>query len=219
MRRRFSAILLAACLLMPTACAPRLHVRQPVAHGDTYFLWVTWYGDDFKGKAMADGGAYDPQQFTCAADGFPFGTLLEVRDLDGDGAVVVRVTDRPGKNVIDLTPKAFGMLAKEQAGRLRGKVTVVGLSGENSLLRRNEADAAGSFFTVQLGAFSSLEKARSFIDALDKGLADTAYIYLEQGDRALYRVRIGRFPDRESAEKFKEERTKGHEAAVVEVPE
>jgi rare lipoprotein A len=198
------------------ACGPRLHVRHPVAPGDTYYTWVTWYGDDFKGKATASGESYGPQEFTCAADGFPFGTMLEVSDLDGDATVVVRVTDRPGKNVVDLTPKAFTVLSKEQAGHLRGKVTVVGLPGQNSLLRRNEAAVPEQFFTVQFGAYSTLENARAFIDSL--GIAE-AYIYLEQGDRTLYRVRVGRFADRESAEKFKGERAKGHEAVVVEVSE
>ncbi|HSA33075.1 MAG TPA: SPOR domain-containing protein [bacterium] len=215
MNRAVPGILLLLCLIM-VSCGPRLHVRHPVAPGDTYFSWVTWYGDEFKGKKTAAGEPYDPLSFTCAADGFPFGTLLEVRDLDGGGAVVVRVTDRPGKNVIDLTPKAFRMLSAEQAGRLRGRVTVVGLPGENSLLRRNETVASQNFFTVQIGAYSTLENARAFIDSL--GIAE-AYIYLEQGDRSLYRVRAGRFADRESAENFQKERMKGHGSVVVEVSE
>lgn len=215
MTRVSSGILFLACLIV-LSCGPRLHVRHPVAPGDTYFSWVTWYGDDFKGKKTSSGETYDPLSFTCAADGFPFGTLLEVRDLDGGGAVVVRVTDRPGKNVVDLTPKAFRVLSAEQAGRLRGRVTVVGLPGENSLLRRNEAAAPQHFFTVQIGAYATLESARAFIDSL--GIAE-AYIYLEQGDRALYRVRAGRFADRESAENFQKERVKGHESVVVEVSE
>lgn len=208
----FSFIL---CVIL-VGCAPRLNVRHPVAPGDTYYTWVTWYGDDFKGKATASGEPYDPQGFTCAADGFPFGTMLEVSDLDGDATVVVRVTDRPGKNVVDLTPKAFKVLSAEQAGRLRGKITVVGLPGENSLLRRNAAEAPEHFFTVQFGAFSTFDNARAFLQSL--GIAE-AYIYLEQGDRTLYRVRVGRFADRESAEKFKGERAKGHEAVVIEVSE
>jgi rare lipoprotein A len=202
------------CMII-IACGPRLHVRHPVAPGDTYYGWISWYGDDFKGKTMANGESYDPQQFTCAADGFPFGTMLEVSDLDSGKLVVARVTDRPGKNVVDLTPQAFKVLSPEQAGRLRGKVTVVGLPGENSLLRRNEA-AAERFFTVQFGAYSTLEKAREFIDSI--GIAE-AYIYLEQGDQKLYRVRVGRFADRASAEKFIGERAKGHEAVVIEVSE
>lgn len=214
MIRVSSGILFLVCLTL-ISCGPRLHVRHPVAPGDTYFSWITWYGDEFKGKNTASGEPYDPLSFTCVADGFPFGTLIEVRDLDGGGAVVVRVTDRPGKNVVDLTPKAFRMLSAEQAGRLRGRVTVVGLPGENSLLRRNEA-AVERFFTIQFGAYSTLDNARNFLDSL--GIAE-AYIYLEQGDRALYRVRVGRFADRESAEKFIGERAKGHEAVVIEVSE
>lgn len=215
MNRAPFIVLIILCTVL-VACGPRLHVRHPVAPGDTYYSWITWYGDDFKGKTMANGEPYDPQQFTCAADGFPFGTMLEVSDLDSGKLVVARVTDRPGKNVVDLTPQAFKMLSPEQAGRLRGKVTVVGLPGENSLLKRNEAASPERFFTVQFGAYSTLENARTFIDSL--GIAE-AYIYLEQGDRPLFRVRVGRFADRESAEKFKGERAKGHEAIVVEVSE
>ncbi len=206
-------------LLVGAACTPPMYVRHPVAPGDTYFSWITWYGDGFSGRPTASGEPYDPAQYTCAAAGFPFGTLLEIRDMDTGKAVVVRVTDRPGDRVVDLTPAAFKALSPEQKGRLRGKVTVVGLPGENRLLRRNESGASARFFTVQLGAFSSLENARAFIKTLEHDIADRTYIYLEQGNRALYRVRVGRFPDRASADSFKEQRIKGHEALVVEVVE
>ncbi len=200
-------------------CTPPHHIRHPVAPGDLYFMWVTWYGEEFKGRSTASGEPYDPSQFTCAAEGFPFGTMLEVRDMDGDKAVVVRVTDRPGDRVVDLTPQAFKRLSPDQKGRIRGKVTVIGLPGENSLLRRNEPQATGKFFSVQLGAFSSFDRARSFIASLGKDLSEGAYIYVEQGDTTLYRVRVGRFPDRDGAERFREQYTKGHEAVVVEVSE
>ncbi len=214
--RRFLPVLMMGILC---GCAPLPNIRHPVAPGDTYFMWVTWYGEDFKGQATASGEPYDPSQFTCAAEGFPFGTLLEVRDMDGEQAVVVRVTDRPGDRVIDLTPQAFRRLSPEQKGRLRGKVTVIGLPGENSLLRRNDQAGSGTFFSVQLGAFSSFERARSFVASLEKGLSDMAYIYVEQGEKTLYRVRVGRFADREGAERFREQHTKEHESVVVEVSE
>jgi len=217
MRRFF---LFFSLLLLGIACAPPAHIRHPVAPGDTYFLWVARYSEDKAEEKTASSETYDPRQFTCAVDGFPFGTLLEVRNLDADTAVVVRVTDRSNQNIVFLTPRSFAMLSRQEGERVRGRVKVIGLPGENSLLRRNESGEISHFFTIQLGAFSSFENARAFIGTLEKELSDGVYIYVEQGDRNLYRVRVGRFADRGSAEQVKKQwAQKGKEAVIVEVSE
>jgi len=106
--------------------SPRV-VKHPVSRGDTYYYWVTFYGDEYNGKNMANGEPFSNDAMTCAAKGFPFGTVLEVQSLDTGKKVEVTVSDRPGKEVIDLTKKAFDLIDNASKGKIRAKIKVVGL--------------------------------------------------------------------------------------------
>ena len=107
--------------------SPRV-VKHPVSRGDTYYYWATFYGDEYNGKTMANGEAFSNDAMTCAAKGFPFGTVLEVQSLDTGKKVEVTVTDRPGKEQLDLTVKAFKAIDNASKGKIRAKVKVVGLA-------------------------------------------------------------------------------------------
>lgn len=111
--------------------SPRV-IEHPVSRGDTYYYYVTFYGDEFEGKNMANGKPFSNNAMTCAAKGFPFGTVLEVQSLDTGKKVEVTVTDRPGKEVVDLTKKAFDQIDNAAKGKIRAKIKVVGLA-ENAL--------------------------------------------------------------------------------------
>jgi rare lipoprotein A len=86
--------------------------------------YATYYAARFAGRRTANGERYEPSQLTAAHRTLPFGTMLEVRRLDGDRrAVVVRVNDRGPyvrDRIIDLSHRAA-----EQLGMLRdGKALV-----------------------------------------------------------------------------------------------
>lgn len=115
------------CLVSAGCESPRV-VKHPVSTGDTYYYYVTFYGDEYNGKNMANGEPFSNDAMTCAAKGFPFGTVLEVQSLDTKKKVEVTVTDRPGKEVIDLTKKAFDEIDNASKGKIRAKIKVVGLA-------------------------------------------------------------------------------------------
>jgi len=79
---------------------------------------ASWYGDECKGKLMANGKPFDPNAMTCACWNYPFGTKLKVTYKDK--SVVVTVTDRgPNKRLkrdIDLSREAFRRLAPLKLG-------------------------------------------------------------------------------------------------------
>ena len=87
--------------------------------------YATYYAQRFAGRRTANGERYDPSKLTAAHRTLPFGTMVEVRRVDGDGrTVVVRVNDRGPygghDRVIDLSRRAA-----EQLGILHdGKVKV-----------------------------------------------------------------------------------------------
>ena len=115
------------CILSAGCESPRV-IKHPVSRGDTYYYYATFYGDEFNGKNMANGEPFSNDAMTCAAKGFPFGTVLEVQSLDTGKKVEVTVTDRPGKEVVDLTKKAFDEIDNAAKGKIRAKIKVVKLA-------------------------------------------------------------------------------------------
>ena len=88
---------------------------------------ASWYGEDHRGKLMANGRPFDPSKLTCASWFYPFGTRLTVTHKGKSVSVVC--TDRgPNKRLvrkgrtIDLSEAAFARLADRRLGLI--KVTV-----------------------------------------------------------------------------------------------
>jgi rare lipoprotein A len=84
----------------------------------------SWYGDECKGKPMANGKPFNPSALTCASWDYPLGTKLRV--THGKRFVVVMVTDRgPAKRLykqgrkLDLSREAFRRLAPLKLGLIR----------------------------------------------------------------------------------------------------
>lgn len=77
---------------------------------------ASWYGDEHRGRPMANCQPFNPDALTCASWFYPLGTRLHVRC--NDRAVSVVVTDRgPARRlvragrVIDLSRAAFAHIA------------------------------------------------------------------------------------------------------------
>ncbi|MBI3191200.1 MAG: septal ring lytic transglycosylase RlpA family lipoprotein [Pedosphaera parvula] len=82
---------------------------------------ASWYGEEHRGKLMANGKPFDPDAFTAASWFFPLGTWVSV--TCGSQVVVVEITDRgPAERlvqqgrVIDLSHAAFARLADPKLG-------------------------------------------------------------------------------------------------------
>ncbi len=82
---------------------------------------ASWYGKKFHGRKTANGESFNMNAMTAAHRTLPFGTMVEVTDLDSGKKVIVRVNDRGpyhGGRVIDLSKKAaskLGILGKGTA--------------------------------------------------------------------------------------------------------
>jgi rare lipoprotein A len=90
----------------------------------TCSCYSTEYGEDHRGKLMANGKPFNPDKYTCASWFFPFGSILEVKS--GKKTVRVEVTDHGpawrlvrGRHVkVDLALAAFRDLAPLSKGRI-----------------------------------------------------------------------------------------------------
>lgn len=106
---------LIACLC---SCSPRLssklyetNVIQANTPLGTHAIEgrASWYGPKFAGRKTANGEIFDPNQLTAAHKTLPFGTFVQVHNLENNMSVVVRINDRgpfkPGR-IIDLSRAA-----------------------------------------------------------------------------------------------------------------
>ncbi len=108
-------------LLAQVACIATHAAEPPPVKG-----LASWYGEEHRGKLMANGKRFNPDKLTAASWFYPLGTKVRVTLSDGDGprrSVVVTITDRgPSKElvrdgrIIDLTHAAFRRLAHPNRG-------------------------------------------------------------------------------------------------------
>ena len=233
----FFHVIFVFCLIVASAAceSPRV-VKHPVSRGDTYYYYVTFYGDEYQGKTMANGEAFSNDAMTCAAKGFPFGTVLEVQSLDTGRKVEVTVTDRPGKEVVDLTIKAFESIDSASKGKIRAKIKVVGLSDgtpkaaaaagpEKAEEEKNEPQAEKKaeetpkeeakkekFYAVSLATFGDIEAAKAYQSEVKE---ENTYIFAHDGK---FEVRYGRYASEDEA-KADIERFSWKEADIVVIEE
>lgn len=90
---------------------------------------VSYYGDRFQGKQMANGEIFDKNKLTCAADkSIPLNTILEITNIENNKKVIVRVTDRGSfkkyKRTIDLSEMAFTKIGTKKKGILKCRIKI-----------------------------------------------------------------------------------------------
>lgn len=97
------------------------YVPQSSSKGHVEEGIASWYGDDFHGKATANGECYNMYAFTAAHRTLPLPTVARVTNLENNKSVVVKVNDRgpfARGRVIDLSyaaAQSLGMVGKGTA--------------------------------------------------------------------------------------------------------
>jgi len=89
---------------------------------------ASFYADAFHGKRTSSGAVYDMNARTCAHRWLPFGTIVEVTNLQNGKTVRVSVTDRgPWKHgrLIDVSKGAAKELDFIRSGTTRVTIRVV----------------------------------------------------------------------------------------------
>ncbi len=110
-------------------------IKQAAAQlplGTEFFGKGSFYGKEFYGQKTASGEILKREEMTCAHRTLPFGTMIEVTNLQNNKWCVVRVNDRgPFVNdrIIDVSQPAADALNMKGAGVIRVKLTIVGDNG------------------------------------------------------------------------------------------
>lgn len=101
------------------ASAPGSPAAERHPHVETGL--ASWYGlgDGFDDRQTASGERFDGNLMTCAHRTLPFGTLVEVDNLENGAHALVRVNDRgpfARGRILDLSPRAAHMLGISSRG-------------------------------------------------------------------------------------------------------
>lgn len=186
---------------VPIAAAPRINdVETGVA---------SWYGIPYHGRRAANGEIYDMEQLTAAHRTLPFGTWVQVNNLDNGQSVTVRITDRGpfiDGRIIDLSKAAAREIDMIGPGLAKVRVTIVA----QPALFTNTAH-----FAIQIGAFQDRERAESLRRTFETEYG-VAKVVPRSSRPPVYRVLVGDEPDLDSANRLQERiRQSGQTTFVV----
>jgi rare lipoprotein A len=174
---------------------------------------ASWYGYPYHGRAAANGEIYDMEKLTAAHRTLPFGTWVEVANLENEKRVTVRITDRGPfvhGRVIDLSKAAARDIDMLGPGLAKVRLTVVSAPRELP---------AVSLYAVQVGAFQDKRHAERLRRDLEKEFGP-ARIVLRAAKTPLWRVLVGEEPSMEAANGLAERlRAAGRNVFVVRLDE
>ncbi len=116
-----------------------------------YYGIISVSSDDYEGKITASGEPYDPDKLTAAHQTLPFGTEIEIENLENGKKARVKVNDRgplSGNRLLDVSRKAAETLGFLRKGTVYAKVGVIRM-GDNKVKEAPSAplsapDPAGS---------------------------------------------------------------------------
>ncbi|HNY17628.1 MAG TPA: septal ring lytic transglycosylase RlpA family protein [Treponemataceae bacterium] len=117
---------------------------------------ASYYGDEFQGRPTSSGELFDMNAHTCAHKTLPFGTLLEITNLENGRKSVVRVNDRgpfvAGRE-LDVSKAAAYDLGMVATGTARVSIRRIGMdTGATGDAASNQAVADNATGTAAPGA-------------------------------------------------------------------
>ncbi len=158
---------------------------------------ASWYGSKFHGRRTSSGETYDMYAMTAAHKTLPLPTYVQVTNLSNGRRVVLKVNDRGPfheNRIIDLSYVAAAKLGVLKRGTAMVEVRAIGPDGSPSVVSvsTTPTPTASIGMFVQAGAFVEAANAKRLRDRLRSLTAYTVWIdQVEQGENALYRVRLG----------------------------
>ena len=224
--RIVSFLLLGACLSLIISCASTHQPppKRPAGHPKPYKVFgkwyqplpdakgfrqrgiASWYGKDFHGKKTSNGEIYNMYAMTAAHKTLPLGTFVEVRNLENNRRVKVRINDRGPfvrGRIIDLSYTAANEIGVVGPGTARVEVVALATpagSGDAAPSSYKPVDLYSGNFTFQVGAFVNRENARRLSDKLSEKYVNAHITVYDRGDQIFFRVRVGKFTTLKQAE-------------------
>ncbi len=183
---------------------------------------ASWYGRAFHGKQTASGERFDMNSLTAAHKTLPFGTILQVKNLDNDRSVKVRINDRGpyrGGRIIDLSYGAAKSLDILGAGTANVGIKVLkkgtGERHSGAKTYNDDLEPVGGIedsgndgdyvsragMALQAGAFYSRVNADRLKEKI-QDLVRKPVIIIRDGD--MYKVRVKNVTSRNEARRLRD---------------
>jgi rare lipoprotein A len=192
-----SAVPLVLGVAMLAACS-RAALPPPVPPATVGMVEVgdaSWYGVPYHGRRTASGEVFDMRDFTAAHRTLPLGTRVLVTSLSTGQVVEVRINDRGpfvDGRILDLSHTAARALGAVGPGVIAVRLTVIALP-------EGPTPPTGGRFSVQVGAFTSRERAESLRMSLPADAGEATIVEAAVGGERYYRLRVGMYGDRPAA--------------------
>jgi rare lipoprotein A len=129
--KEFVRPVVALCLVYAASigCGAALAGPKGAAPGSIQTGLAVYYADSLHGRKTASGAPYDKNALTAAHRSLPFGTVVEVTNLENRRTVRVEINDRgpfgDGDRIIDLSRAAAERIDMIGAGIVKVRVEVV----------------------------------------------------------------------------------------------
>jgi rare lipoprotein A len=156
---------------------------------------ASWYGPGFNGRRTSSGSIYNQDDLSAASTFFPLGTQLMVTNLTNGRSVEVLVNDHGpyiDGRALDLSHHAALVLGIVKPGIAHVRMDVLSTPPGGPPL--------GPRYFVQVGSFTDLANARRVGEQLGRYYDDVSIVEATFEANRYYRVRMGMFIDRASAE-------------------
>ena len=204
--------LVGALLLLPLGA-------EELLTAETY---ASYYGEAFNGRPTSSGEIFDMNAYTAAHKTLPFGTFLEVTNLENGKKVVVRVNDRGpfvANRELDLSKAAAESLGMISRGITRVSIKKVDSLDHAALMATNDiySNTSAEAVPVQKDEVSNTQGKMSVTSAQTqaakpdtvKGIANRsasaqpeqtpAPVYSQGTSGVLWRIQLGAFAREENA--------------------
>lgn len=155
----------------------------------------SWYGPGFHGRRTSNGETFDKNALTAAHPYLPFGSEVEVTDVDSGKTVRVRINDRGPfihGRVLDLSYAAAATLDIVHKGVADVLLKLVDVA---------DADWTDEIYALQVASFRRKADAENFLERLTAKQRAAGLYYVKEPDQPAqnFSVRIGPFSSESNA--------------------
>jgi len=165
---------------------------------------ASWYGetDGFSGKQTASGEAMDPAKLTCAHRTLPFGSFVQIKNIENGHTVILRVNDRgpfTRGRVIDVSAKAAQVLGFVHSGTTQVEIRSVKKDGSPATQPLQEAENP---YVIQVASLSDPANVSKLTKELQNTYGQVALKNATPpGLHSVTRVQVGTYATMEEAKK------------------
>ena len=175
--------------------------------------YASYYGEAFNGRPTANGEIFDMNAYTAAHNTLPFGTLVEVTNLENGRKVIVRINDRGpfvGNREIDVSKAAAAALDMLAYGVVRVSLRKIDPNNMGAFTRTETSEKTINQEKASLKAEETNSRAKDLVKTKEQEFQASTdstknqnLVYVpakaSETEGVLWRIQLGSFKREENA--------------------